>query len=803
MNISYNWLRKLIPTLQDTPARVAERLAMYGAPVDELVAMGEPLRDIVIARVVETQRHPNSDHLTLCKVDAGGEGLLSVVCGASNVKAARFYPFAPVGAHLPDGLAIQRRKIRGEESQGMLCSARELQLGRDHEGILELNGTFSPGESFVRAVELDDHRIVVDVTPNRPDLLSHLGVARELAPGGERSIVLPPFPGQEPTVRLEVSRTEHEGVVAGIRIRIDRPQACPRYMAAVIRNVRVAASPEWLASRLRAVGQRPINNVVDATNYVLQELGQPLHAFDLTKLDGSAIIVRNATAGETLVTLDGVKRSLRPHMLVIADAARATAVAGVMGGQESEVGNATQEVLIECAYFEPKQIRSTRRALDLSTDASYRFERGVDPTGGERALRRVVELILACAGGAPEPQLLDVYARKTEARTLELRRSRVAQVLGHTFSTQQMLDVLEPIGFQRITAGEASVRVSVPGHRWFDVVEEIDLVEEIARRYGYNEFPSDLRPFRPSSVPDHPLSILEDGVRTQLVGAGLLEVRRAGFAPETEGDVALVLPLSSSESHLRRSLLPGLVQRIAYNFTRGTRDVRLFEIGTVFGASVGNDPPAETTNLAVALTGLRTPHHWTGGTGDTDVWDLKGLVEDIGRRFGWTVQPGLNQQLNGITNVLEASVAFEILSEGQVVGQAGRVEASRVDAPAWAAPLFAFELTLDVGLQGPVARYQALPGLPATDQDLALIVPETVTAGQVEALLRAAGGELLEHVMPFDVFHGAGVPEGTRSIAYRLRFRSAERTLTDADTRTVVGRILKRLKDEYGIERRG
>jgi phenylalanyl-tRNA synthetase beta chain len=803
MNISYNWLRTLIPTLRDAPGKVAERLAMYGAPVDELVAIGEPLRDIVIAQVVEARRHPDSDHLSLCKVDAGGGALLSVVCGASNVRAERFYPFAPVGAQLPDGTPIRRRKIRGEESQGMLCSARELQLGRDHEGILELNGTFRPGELFVRAVDLDDYRIVVDVTPNRPDLLSHFGVARELAEGGEASIALPPFPGQGPDSALAVKHAGAQGVLSGVRIQIDEPLACPRYMAALIRNVRIGAAPEWLASRLRAVGQRPINNVVDATNYVLQELGQPLHAFDLRKLGGPAIVVRNALPGETLVTLDGVQRTLAPNMLVIADAARATAVAGVMGGRDSEVDENTVDVLIECAHFAPKQIRSTRRTLDLSTDASYRFERGVDPTGMERALRRLVDLVLACAGGAAESTLLDVCPTPFEARTLEVRGARAAQVLGQSFSTKQMADLLEPIGFQRITADATRLRLSVPGHRWFDVLEEIDLVEEVARRFGYNAFPTDLRPFRPSCVPDHPLSILEDELRTQLVGAGLLEARRAGFATEEEGDVALVLPLSSAESRLRRALLPGLVQRIEYNFTRGTRDVRLFEIGTAFGARTGNQPPDESTRLAIAFTGARAPRHWSGTGTDLDLWDLKGLLEDLALPRRLAVRPGSGQPMPGVTELLEPATSFEILCNDAVVGQAGCVRGARVDAPAWAATIFGLELKLDESFRQSIERYRALPVMPATEQDLALVVPDAVTAQQVELLLRSAGGDLLEQVIPFDVFRGAGVPDGTRSIAYRLRFRAPDRTLTDADTRTIVGRILKRLKDDYGIERRG
>ncbi|MGH7461917.1 MAG: phenylalanine--tRNA ligase subunit beta, partial [Longimicrobiales bacterium] len=518
-----------------------------------------------------------------------------------------------------------------------------------------LQGTFTPGESFIAAVDLDDYRLLVDVTPDRPDLLSHQGVAREIAPGGVRSVVLPPFPGQiDRGAALVLKRAGNQGTIAGVRIRIDEPDACPRYLAAVIRNVRVGPSPEWLAARLRAVGQRPISNVVDATNYVLQELGQPMHAFDLHKLGGPAIVVRNARPGETLVTLDGELRTLKPNMLVIADAEDAIAIAGVMGGRESEVGDDTVDVLIECAHFERKQIRSTRRELGMSTDASYRFERGVDPTAMEQALRRLVDLIVACAGGEPEHGLLAVCPVSLGERDLRLRLSRVAQVLGQKFTAGQITKLLEPIGFARTGASRGAVDLRIPGHRWFDVIEEIDLVEEVARRHGYNEFAAELRPFRPSAVPDAPLSILEDRLRRLLVGAGLLEARTASFAPEAEGDISLLLPLSSAESRLRRALLPGLLHRVEYNYTRGTRDIRLFELGTAFNTDDGNVVPRESTRLALVMTGARSPMHWTGKPGSILIWDLKGLTEELADALGLTVRSGLSGELPGITSLLEA-----------------------------------------------------------------------------------------------------------------------------------------------------
>jgi phenylalanyl-tRNA synthetase beta chain len=804
MNVSYRWLQSLVPGLKESPQQVADRLAMYGAPVDALEPIGEGLRQIIIGRVVEAKRHPNAERLSVCKVDAGTGALLNVVCGAPNVRADRYYPFAPVGASLPDGMEIGRRKIRGEESQGMLCSARELALGREHEGILELVGEFTPGESFIQAVGLDDYRILIDVTPNRPDLLSHYGVARELAAGGESDIVLYAFPNgdswQMPA--LSPRRVRNDGELGGIRIRIDDAEGCPRYMASLVRGVRIGPSPEWLAMRLRAIGQRPINNVVDATNYVLHELGQPLHAFDAHKLGGSAIVVRRARAKEKLTTLDGVERTLQSSMLVIADAENASAIAGVMGGQFSEVESSTSDVLIECAHFERKQIRQTRRALGLSTDASYRFERGVDPTAMERALRRVTELIVAVAGGQADAQLLDVYPAELPPRKLPLRSRRVQQVLGLPFTGEQVESLIGPIGFRSTMRDREVLEVEVPGHRWFDVFEEIDLVEEVARRYGYEQFPSDLGAFRPSVVPDAPLSLLEDRIRDRLIDRGLLEVRTAGFAPEAEGDVSLMLPLSSAESHLRRAVLPALLHRVEYNFTRGTRDIRLFEIGTAFERTSG-ERPNETTRLAVALTGARAPVHWSGSAGDFDVWDVKGLLEELAEALGYEVRTALEGTMAGVTPLFEQGSAFELWRGDRLVGLGGEVAAKQVDAPAWAATIYALELVLETEGVRSHGVHEPLPVYPAIEQDLALLVPENVNAATVTDAIRAAGGTLLEEIGLFDLYRGKGIPEGTRSLAYRLRFRAADRTLTDAEAVTAVQRVLKRLKDEHGIERRG
>ncbi len=804
MDVSYRWLRALAPDLTDTAEEVAQRLAMYGAPVDALVPLGEPLREIRVARVLATRPHPDADRLSLCEVDAGTGEMVPVVCGAPNVREGAFYPFAPVGASLPGGITIGRRKIRGQESRGMLCSARELGLGREHEGIMELHGEFTPGEPLVEALGLEDWRIEVDVTPNRPDLLSHFGIARELAPGGVAALTLPPFPDADPHAGEPcLESTPSGGVVGGIRVAVEDAAGCPRYIAGVVRGVRVAPSPEWLASRLRAVGLRPINNIVDATNYVLYELGQPLHAFDLARLGGAQVRVRRARAGERIVTLDAETRALDPSVLVIADAAGAVAVAGVMGGRESEVTAETTDVFLECALFDPATVRAGRRLLGLSTDASYRFERGVDPDGMEAAARRALALVGAVAGGEAEPVLLDVCPRPAERVDVRLRPSRVGTVLGLPFDAAAVRALLEPIGFEVADARDQdALLVRVPGHRSYDVRREIDLIEEVARRHGYEGFPDELRAFRPSAVPEDAFSLLEDRVRTFMVGRGFAESRTAAFAAEAHGDVALLNPLSTAESHLRRALLPELLRRLEHNFSRGTRDIRLFEVGTVFAP--GSERPLEATHLAAAFTGARQPPHWSGAPEAFDVWDLKGLLEGLAPVLGAAltrIEAGIPDHAGPLLGQL----GFRLLEAGgRELGRGGRIDAAAVDAPAWAEPVWGFELELTRAMTvPPVPGFRPLPAFPAIERDLALLVPQSLPAEQVEALVRRAAGPLLEALAVFDVYRGDAVPRGQRSIAYRLRLRAEDRTLTDQDADRAIERVLRRLKEELGVERRG
>lgn len=797
MNISYRWLQSLAPGLDATPAEVADRLAAYGAPADEVIDIAANLRDVVVARVVEARKHPNADRLSLCTVDAGGPEPLSVVCGAPNVQAGAYYPFAPVGAALPNDLKIRKAKIRGETSEGMLCSAAELGLGRDHSGILTLHGTFVPGEPFAGALGLDDARIVLDITPNRGDLLSHLGVARELAGGDVR---LPTLPGAGDAGRRVVIEGERAGAVG---VRVDDTDSCPRYLAALIRGVRVGPSPGWLDARLRAIGQRPINNVVDATNYILHELGQPLHAFDAAKLGGEQIIVRPARDGETLRTLDGVERKLDESMLVIADASVPVALAGIMGGADSEVTADTIDVLLECALFDPATTRRTRTALGLSTDASYRFERGVDPEGMDTALRRAVDLILAVAGGAVEGAA-HVGSELEPRRTIVLRELRVEQVLGVPFTTAQLADLLAPIGFDVDARDADSITVRVPGFRSYDIAREDDLVEEIARRHGYDAFPEELRPFRVGALQDDPLSRLEDRLRTLFVGAGFFETRSVPFVGEKEGDVALLLPLASNESRLRRTLLHTLVHRLEYNFARGTADLRIFELGTVFAPGDPGELPREAAHAAAVFTGARAPEHWSTRTEAFDAFDLKAVGELLADTLQLEMRATEAGDLPDAFGPLLTSPLFALSAgDGEVVGAAGRLDPSAIDAPAWAGDIWAIELVIrpDMLVRREFTLRQP-PLYPGIQRDLALLVPVAIPASDIEATIRESAGALLQDVAPFDLFTGKGVPAGMRSIAFRLHFRSPERTLTDQEVDEAVARVLRALEQSHGVTRR-
>ena len=822
MDISVNWLRALVPGLAGSAQELADRISLSAMPVDRVVPVGEDLDGILVARVVEARPHPDADRLTLCRVDAGQNELVDVVCGAPNVEEGACYPYVPPGAELPGGFRIESRKIRGEMSHGMLCSEKELGLGRDAGGILKLEGEFEPGTGFAAAMSLPDARLELDLTPNRVDLAGHVGVARELLPDGVPGPTLPEFGGPAWEPRWVDGATAAES--GGIRIEVEDAGRCPRYLGAIVRGVRVGPSPAWLQARLRGAGSRPINNVVDATNYVLLELNQPLHAFDMARIGGGRVRVRAARPGESLRTLDGQDRDLSPLSTVIADAERPIALAGVMGGEESEVSSATTDLLLECAAFDPTHTRHTAAETGLATDASYRFERGIDETGQEAALVRCVELILAVAGGEADEAGIRVGGAAAEQRSVGLRLPRVRQILGLELDRTAVERLLTPLGFsvRQRASGDSVLEVIVPGWRR-DVRTEADLIEEIARRHGYDAFPEEPRSFRPSSVPDAPDHTRASRVHRVLVGRGFNEARSLSFVPEsrsTDCRVPLLKPLSRAEGYLRTDLVPVLLARLEHNWTRGHESVRLFETGTVFrvrdprppaappdAAPAQRDaanPFAEERRFAFLLTGDRYPGHWSGPSEELDLWDLKGLVEQLARSLGLGDPAPFADRRDGSAQPIGFEAWLDrdaiVVRRGEgVTGVAGRVSPQALDAPPWAAPVFAGEFRLEAVQTEDPRRYVPIPQFPSVTRDLAFTLSAAVPAAEVEGTIRSAAPPILSMVRLFDVYEGEGVEQGQRSLAWHLVFRAPDRTLTDREVDDAISAILRRLEEGLDV----
>jgi phenylalanyl-tRNA synthetase beta chain len=729
--------------------------------------------------------------LTVCTVDDGTAGRRNVVCGAANVTAGKKYPFAPVGSTIPGrppkkpAMTLERRKIRGEVSEGMLCSLEELGFEPEGDGIWELDTDAPPGTPLLDAYPLLDDRLLVDVSANRPDLLGHKGIARELAASMGVPFRLPAIPG---TDAIDIPPSRRPAVPPlTVRMAIEDTEGCRRFHGATVRSVRIGPSPAWLKQRIEAVGSRSINNVVDATNYIMLESAQPMHAYDVAKLKGPAVIVRRARAGERVVTLDGVERKLDGEMTAIADEGGVIGIGGVMGGQATEVDDTTTDIFLECAWFEPSRIRRTRRTLGMSTDASYRFERGVDLWGAAEPFRRCIEIILAVAGGTLAEPPTDLWPSVTHPPRIFLRLPRLAQVLGVELPLHTVEKHLVAIGATVVAKPEDQrIAVDVPGWRP-DLVGEIDLIEEVARMHGYGEFPEELRRFRVGTVGDAPVIAAAERARRALIAEGLLESLTLPMGPaDGAGSVGLINPVSADDAALRRRLLPGLTRQVELNWSRRERNVRLFEVGTVFERRAADQLPHEAQHVSGVITGGRDPEHWSGMPGDVELWDIKGLFEAAAA----AAAPGAVVEPDG-----EGWVARR---EGAVVGTAGRVEA---DGPPWAGPVFGFEIVLDESAV-PHRKFVPRPATPSSERDLTLLVPDGVRAGRLEGVLSAGGVLVLESVRIVNEYRGGRVPEGTRSVTFRLTFRAPDRTLETAEVDAAEARLLAILERETGVRRR-
>jgi len=809
MKISYRWLVELVET-DLAPREIATRLVNAGIEVASIEPVVEGLSGVVIGEIAAIERdlgESRPGHLNrLCRVVLPGRAL-SVVCGAPNVAPGLRTALAPAGAMLPGGRAVKTQNIGGVVSEGMLCSEKELGIGPEHGGILELPADAPLGADLAAYLGLDDVIFEVEITPNRPDALSVVGVAREVA-------ALTGAPFRPPHVAVKEAEPD-AARLAGVEI--EAADLCPRFCARVITGLTVRPSPPWLAQRLRSVGLRPINNLVDVTNYVMWELGQPLHAFDGDKIAEQKIIVRRARPGERIITLDGQTRALGPDMAVVADPARVLAVGGVMGGADSEVTAQTTFVLLEAAYWDPGGIRRTSRALGLHTDAAYRFERGGDIEGVGAALDRAAQLMAELGGGVVARGVLDAYPSPRSRPRIALRLARVERVVGACPPRGEAVRILQRLGFAVDDSG-ADLEVGVPSFRR-DIVQEDDLVEEIVRVWGYDKIPTALAPGGQLLPVTRPRSMrLARVVSRQLNAAGLAECISYSFVdPDRlkvmgwEGSDALVAlqnPLSRERSVLRPALAPGLLEVLATNLKRQIQDVRVFEVGRVFAPRRAEDidrPLHEELWVAIALIGLRQPRSWSASRDRVDVYDAKGLAELVLGASGASSWQTVPWPADAGPRYFEEGRGARLELDGRVVGWFGELARRVREAFDLPAPVFLAELSLAIlgALPEAVPRYQPLPRFPAVQRDVAIVVPDEVAAGDVEASLRALGSPLLARIVLFDVYTGEQVGPGRRSLAWSLTFQAPDRTLTDAEVNHVYAEIVGEIGKRFGAEIRG
>lgn len=758
MRAPLSWLRDFAPFV-GSAADLGAALSGLGLVVEGVEEVGQGLSDIRVARVLATRPHPNADKVQVVDVDAGDGEALQIVCGAFNFGAGDLVPLAPVGARLPGGMQIGRRNVRGQWSNGMLCSGTELSLSADGEGIMLLAADLVPGTLLTEALGIEPDVVFdLDVTPNRPDALSMAGVARDLAAALGVPFAVPeppPVGGGASDVRVTVA--------------VESPDLCPAFTATVLGEVEVGASPQWLARRLTLAGMRPINNVVDVSNYVMLELGQPNHPYDLDRLPGGGLLVRRARAGETLVTLDETERTLGPDDCLICDATgTAVGIAGIMGGASSEISASTTTVVLEAAWFDPVAVARTSKRLGLRTEASVRFERGVDPEGVARSVARFCELAAAVSGARAGGATVEVRAELPRPARVVVRTSRVNAVLGTSLSPRDVSGYLQPIGFRCTPTGDGDFRVDVPSWRP-DSEREIDVIEEVARHYGYSRIERTMPPIaRVGGLT--PYQQDRRRVREILVGAGLSEawatsflapedLVRAGLAPDA---VEIENPLAAEESILRPSLLPGLLRAVAANAGHRRPDVGLFEIGHVFlPPTDGGSLPVEPERLAVAL-----------GQGDaTDALRIWRALPE-GLRLAQ-----VEIRAAGVPG-LHPTRSAALFAGGREAGTIGEVDPQVLAAHGIDGPVGWFEVDLGALLRSPrvAAVYRPVSRFPSADVDLAFVLADSTPAADLERTLVRAAGDLLERIELFDVFRGPQL-EGARSLAWRLRFSSLDHTL--------------------------
>lgn len=780
MKVSISWLKEYV-SINLNVNDLADALTMAGLEVEAVSDRYDYLQSVYVGRIVNIDPHPNSDKLNICSVDIG-ENIISVVCGAPNVKTGILAPCALPGTSFPRGTALEKSIIRGETSEGMLCSELELGLGSNGLGILELGNHLSVGDSLNKALGLSDPVLEIDLTPNRPDCLSIIGTAREIAAIENKKVTYP-----------EISLPESGGNISNFTsVTINDPDLCPRYAAALIFDVTVGPSPFWLQDRLISVGLKPINNIVDITNFVMMETGQPLHAFDFDRLAENRIVVRTARENETFITLDGKEHRLDPEMLMICDGKKPVAMAGVMGGLNSEVEDTTTNILLESAYFDPICIRKTSKKTGLNTDASHRFERGVDPNGTITALNRATQLIAEVGDGRCVKGIIDEYPLPFSETTIDVSTRRLNRHLGTRLETAAIEKYLKSIEFEVNKIDEDTIQVRPPSCR-VDIKRFEDITEEIARLFGYNNIETTF-PLIPAEARHRDKKIdLRDRTKVLMTGLGFSEAINYSFISKKSCDhlelppddpkrkmVDILNPISEDQTVMRTSLIPGLLETMKFNISVQNKNLKLFEIGHVFFHAGRDHQPDEIEMLAGLWTGNRIDSNWSSKEIHCDFYDIKGVLEELLKNLG-IENTMFTQMPPEVCLYTRPGFSGRIFQENEPIGLVGEVHPKVLRNYDLNQTAFIFELDFDRLIQWVPDTKSArpIPKFPATSRDITLIVDNDVETYKIIMTVEILQEKLVEHIHLFDVFSGNPIPKGKKSVSFRITYRSSEETLED------------------------
>jgi len=798
MKVSLNWIREYVD-VEMPPDELGHLLTMTGLEVEGLEAVGEGLDDIIVARILKVDPHPNADSMSLCRVDTGKE-TVQVVCGAPNVQEGAMSALVLPGGRLADGTVIQEARIRGEVSTGMLLAEDEIGLTDDHTGIMILAPDLTPGASLLSVLPFPDWVFDLGITPNRPDCASVTGVAREIAAVTGKGLRMP-------EVAFEETGPSVEDLTS---VTILDPDGCPRYAAGVIQRVKPGVSPFWIRYRLHHSGVRSISNLVDVTNYVMLELGQPLHAFDYNRLRENRIEVRRAVDGETFTTLDGETRELNGETLLICDGERPVALAGIMGGLNSEIFAGTENVLLESAFFDPLTIRRGSKHLGLSTEASYRFERGADIGGTTFALRRALALMSRLAGGRIARGVIDNYPRPFTPPVIRFRRERANRLLGTSISKDDIKGYFEALEMEVREINESELEVRPPSFR-VDIKREVDLAEEVARLYGFDNIPVTYPNIRPSEEGDAPETLIRDRIRAIMTGLGFSEIITYSFISADSADLLgadkdsvlrlftrLMNPLSVEQSVLRTSLIPGLMAAVRTNMLHDSRDLRLFEWGKVFMRKEGDVQPLEKICLSAVMTGLCQEKTWYQDERPCDFYDMKGSVEALLKALG------LGQirfcRGRGIPG-FDREISAEIYSSDTLIGQIGKAFHGMIEAcDLKDEGVYLFELHVEaiLPLLEATRQFIPFPRFPAVFRDISLLVKREVESTEIIDAIKKEGGALLESVRVFDLYEGESLDPSEKALAFRVCYRSPHETLEGEKINRLHESIIRRIREETG-----